>query len=75
MLKNRNIACQIDEGKSIFDIRSSIVTYFYMKALNNHLMAGDKLFTLLLTEPFKFDLKDFNKKEFVDSLFSPEDLK
>ena len=61
MLKGKNIPCQIDEGKSIFAIRSSILVYFYMKALNNYLMASDKLFGLLLSEPFKLDLEDYNK--------------
>lgn len=61
MLKGKNIPCQIDEGKSIFAIRSSILIYFYMKALNNYLMNSDKLFGLLLSEPFKLDLQDYNK--------------
>ncbi len=61
MLKGKNIPYQIDEGKSIFAIRSSILIYFYLKALNNHLMASDKLFGLLLSEPFKLDLEDYNK--------------
>ena len=61
MLKGKNIPCQIDEGKSIFAIRSSILIYFYMKALNNYLMNSDKLFGLLLSEPFKLDLEDYNK--------------
>ena len=61
MLKGKNIPYQIDEGKSIFAIRSSILIYFYMKALDNYLMASDKLFGLLLSEPFKLDLQDYNK--------------
>lgn len=61
MLKGKNISCQIDEGKSIFAIRSSILVYFYMKALDNYLMASDKLFGLLLSDPFKLDLEDYNK--------------
>ena len=32
-----------------------------MKALNNYLMNSDKLFGLLLSEPFKLDLEDYNK--------------
>lgn len=61
MLKGKNITFQIDEGKSIFAIRSSILTYFYLKALDNYLMSSDKLFGLLLSEPFKLDLTDYNK--------------
>ncbi len=61
LLKARNIPFQIDEGKSIFSIKSSIVIYFYLKALNNYLMSSDKLFGLILSEPFKIDLRDYNK--------------
>ena len=61
MLKGKNIPCQIDEGKSIFAIRSSILIYFYLKALNNHILSSDKLFGLMLSEPFKLDLEDYNK--------------
>ena len=61
MLKGKNIPCQIDEGKSIFAIRSSILIYFYLKALNNHILSSDKLFGLMLSEPFKIDLEDYNK--------------
>lgn len=61
MLYGKNIRCQIDEGKSIFSIRSSILIYFYMKTLDNYLMSSEKLFGLLLSEPFKLDLEDYNK--------------
>lgn len=60
-LRGENIPCQIDEGKSIFAIRSSILVYFYLKALNNHILSSDKLFGLMLAEPFKLDLDDYNK--------------
>lgn len=61
LLKGKNIPCQIDEGKSIFSIRSSILIYFYLKALCNHFLSSDKLFGLMLAEPFKLDLDDYNK--------------
>lgn len=61
LLKGKNIPCQIDEGKSIFSIRSSILIYFYIKALCNHYLSSDKLFGLMLAEPFKLDLDDYNK--------------
>ncbi len=61
MLKGKNIPIQIDDGKSIFSIRSSILIYFYLKALTNNIFADDKLFGLLLSEPFKIDLEDYNK--------------
>lgn len=61
LLKSKNIPFQLDEGKSIFAIRSSILIYFYLKALNNYLLSSDKLFGLMLSEPFKLDLEDYNK--------------
>ena len=61
LLKGKNIPFQIDEGKSIFAIRSTILIYFYIKAMNNYLTSSDKLFGLLLSEPFKIDQQDYNK--------------
>lgn len=61
LLKSKNIPFQIDEGKSIFAIRSTILIYFYIKAMNNYLTSSDKLFGLLLSEPFKIDQHDYNK--------------
>lgn len=61
LLKNKNIPYQIDEGKSIFTIRASILTYFYLKALDNHILNSDKLFGILLLSPFEIDLNDYNR--------------
>lgn len=61
LLKSKNIPFQIDEGKSIFAIRSTILIYFYIKAMNNYLTSSDKLFGLLLSEPFKINQQDYNK--------------
>ena len=61
LLKNKNIPYQIDEGKSIFTIRASILTYFYLKALDNHILNSDKLFGILLSSPFEIDLNDYNR--------------
>lgn len=61
MLKGKNIPIQIDEGRSIFSIRASILIYFYLKAMTNNIFADDKLFGLLLAEPFKINLEDYNK--------------
>lgn len=61
LLKAKNIPFQIDEGKSIFAIRSTILIYFYLKAMNNHVLASDKLFGLMLSKPFKLDIQDYNK--------------
>lgn len=77
LLKSKNIPFQIDEGKSIFAIKSSIVVYFYLKALNNYLLSSDKLFGLILSEPFKIDLEDYNKILHEKRLFkkdSPNDF-
>ncbi len=60
LLEARNIKYQIKENKSIFDIKSSLVLYFYLKALLNHKLYSDKLFGLLLTEPFTFNYDDYN---------------
>ena len=59
LLEANNIKYQLKEAKSIFDIKSSLVTYFYLKALYNYEYNGDKLFGLLLTEPFNFDNADY----------------
>lgn len=55
-----NIPYQIKVTKSIFEIKPSILIYFYLKILNNQIMAKDKLFALLLSKPFDFDLEDYN---------------
>lgn len=77
LLEGRNIPYQIDEGKSIFEIRSSILLYFYMKALFNPVMHSDKLFGLLLAEPFNIDYEDYktlfkegkiNRKDFITNM-------
>lgn len=61
LLKGKNIPCQIDEGKSIFNIRSTLFIYFYMKVLCNHKLSKDKFYSLFLSEPFSIDLEDYNK--------------
>ena len=60
LLEARNIQYQIKESKSIFDIKSSLVIYFYLKALINHQYYSDKLFGLLLAEPFTFENEDYS---------------
>lgn len=60
LLEAKNIQFQIKESKNIFDIKSSLVIYFYLKALLNYEFNGDKLFGLLLTEPFNFDNADYS---------------
>ena len=60
LLEAKNIQYQVKSNKSIFDIRSSIVLYFYMKALENNELYADKLYALLLSKPFEFALSDYN---------------
>ena len=72
LLKSKNIPFQVDEGKSIFSIRSSILVYFYLKALDNYLLSSDKLFGLMLSEPFKLDLEDYNKILHEQQMFNKE---
>ena len=74
LLKAKNIPFQIDEGKSIFAIRSTILIYFYLKAMNNHVLSSDKLFGLMLSEPFKLDIQDYNKILMEQRLLKNEGL-
>lgn len=60
LLEAKNIQFQLKEAKSIFDIKSSLVIYFYLKALVNNEYYADKLFGLLLSEPFSFDNADYS---------------
>jgi len=80
MLKDRNIPFEVKDGKSIFEIKSSIVLYYYMQLLVNPEMYADKAFRLLLLKPFNIHPKDFetvyNKtsqyKSFIDAIKSIE---
>ncbi len=60
LLESRNIPFQLKENKSIFEIKASLVVYFYLKALMNYVYNSDKLFGLLLSEPFCFDNADYS---------------
>ncbi len=60
LLEAKNIQFQIKENKSIFDIKSSLLVYFYLKALENTELHADKLFGLLLSKPFEFENADYN---------------
>lgn len=60
LLESKNIKFQIKENKSIFDIKSTLVIYFYLKSIVNNVLHSDKLFGLLLAEPFSFDNNDYN---------------
>ncbi|MEI8389580.1 MAG: ATP-dependent DNA helicase [bacterium] len=60
LLKAKNIPFQIKSSKSIFELRPSILIYFYLKALQNNELYSDKLFGLLLSQPFELDAGDYN---------------
>lgn len=60
LLKAKNIPYQIKSSKSIFELKPSIITYFYLKALENNEFYSDKLFGLLLSQPFDFARADYN---------------
>lgn len=60
LLEAKNIPYQLKENKNIFDIKASLVVYFYLKSLMNNVYNSDKLFGLLLAEPFCFDNADYS---------------
>ena len=61
MLKERNIPAELKDGKSIFEIKSSIVLYYYLQLLVNPELHTDKFFKLALSAPFNFHPKDFER--------------
>ncbi len=60
LLKAKNIPYQIKSNKSIFELKPSIITYFYLKTLENNEIYADKLFGVLLSQPFDFAKADYN---------------
>lgn len=77
LLKNRNIKYQIKITKSIFEMKPSILLYFYLKALYNPSYYSEKLFGLLGSEPFAFEPEDYsfllrenriNHKDFIENI-------
>lgn len=60
LLGAKNIPFQIKSSKSIFALKPSILIYFYLKTLENHELYADKLFGLLISKPFDFELSDYN---------------
>ncbi len=74
LFEAQNINYQLKTTKSIFEIKSTILIYFYLKLLDNYVKAKDKPFALLLSKPFDFELEDYNflleqnkpyKKDFI----------
>ncbi len=90
LLHNRNIPYELKEGKSIFDIKSSMILYYYLQTLVNPDAYSDKIFRLLLLPPFNISPESYamlcneNSKhknfisaiqEIVKSKQAPEDIK
>ena len=61
ILKDKNIPIELKEGKSIFEIKSSVALYYYMQLLTNPELHIDKFFKLALSKPFNVNAKDFEK--------------
>lgn len=59
ILKARNIPYQLNRQKSVFEIPAFIITYFYLKCIDNTYNGADKLFGLLVNEPFLIDEEDY----------------
>ena len=58
-LKANGIPVEITGGKNIFDISAVNVLVSYMQFLTNPEKYSDKLFSLLLLNPFKIDARDY----------------
>ena len=59
ILRAKNIPFQLNRQKSVFEIPSFIISYFYLKCLDNSYTGADKLFGLLVNEPFLIEEKDY----------------
>ncbi len=82
MLKDRNIPFELKDGKNIFEIKSFIVLFYYMQMLVNPELNSDKIFKLLLLDPFKINPLDYMKlyqkrstnKAFINSMREIDDF-
>ena len=82
MLKDRNIPFELKDGKNIFEIKSFIVLFYYMQMLINPELNSDKIFKLLLLDPFKINPVDYMKlyqkrsinKAFIKSMREIDDF-
>lgn len=71
----RNIPYEEKVGKNIFEIKSSVVLFYYLQTLINPELNSDKLFKLLLMPPFNIESdsyiklysRDVNDKTFIDT--------
>jgi len=60
LLKLKGIPSQLTKNKHIFEIESSIVAVFYLKALCNPELHSDKLFAIPMCHPFNFNPYDYS---------------
>ena len=89
-LHSRNIPYELKDGKSIFDIKSSVVLFSYLKTLVNPDECSDVIFRLLLMPPFNISSESFMllrnensryknficaMREIIKSKNSPDDIK
>lgn len=90
LLHTAGIDYELKDGKNIFEVKSSVILYYYLQTLVNPDANSDKLFRLLLLPPFKISPESFtmlyeeNSKHtnFIDAMKSlmenknaPEDIK
>ncbi len=83
LLRARNIPCDLKDGKSIFAVKSSILTIFYLKMLVNPQINSDKIFPLLLSPPFNININDYNdilansylhkNRDFISDIYEMKD--
>ncbi len=59
ILKAKNIPYQLNRQKSVFEIPAFIISYFYLKCIDNTFAGADKLFGLLTNEPFLISETDY----------------
>ena len=59
LLHQRNIPYELKTGKSIFEIKSSVILYYYLQILVNPEANSDKIFRLLLLPPFNISAESF----------------
>ncbi len=72
ILKVKNIPYQLNRQKSVFEIPSFIILYFYLKCLDNTYTGADKLFGLLVNEPFLISEKDYFELLKLSRIGSPK---
>ncbi len=76
VFKDKNIPTELKDGKSIFEINSSITLLYYLQMLANPELYSDKILKLLLLKPFEINPIDFGKiyekisinKTFIESM-------